>query len=321
MNGKAQDDWLFTRRGEPRGYIDTGGLRELWFHIGTACNLACPFCLEGSKPGDQRLGLVKLADVEPFIAEAVKLGVEQFSFTGGEPFLAREFPAILGCAAQHRPCLVLSNGTLPLQRRLRDLEPLRNRTHPVAFRISLDYPDAWRHDSGRGPGTFDLAVKGLCVLHAMGFKLSVARQWSAGEDTGAIESSFRSLFQRNGLPGDLRLVSFPNFHPPGSQVENPEITQHCMTTFHTAESRAAFMCASSRMVVKIGGRMRVYACTLVDDDPAYDLGGSLAESLQQRIMLRHHRCFSCFKHGASCSELASVAERTARNATCATARN
>jgi hypothetical protein len=40
----------------------------------------------------------------------------------------------------------------------------------------------------------------------------------------------------------------------------------------------------------------------VDDDPAYDQGGSLAESLGTRVMLRHHRCFSCFKYGASCSE-------------------
>ena len=39
---------------QPRGYIQPGALRELWFHTGTACNLACPFCLEGSRPGDDR---------------------------------------------------------------------------------------------------------------------------------------------------------------------------------------------------------------------------------------------------------------------------
>ena len=40
-----------TPDGEPRGYIQPHALRELWFHTGTACNLSCPFCLEGSKPG------------------------------------------------------------------------------------------------------------------------------------------------------------------------------------------------------------------------------------------------------------------------------
>ena len=317
----AADDRLFTQSGEPRGYIDMPRLRELWFHIGTACNLACPFCLEGSKPGDRRLALMKLAEVAPFVAEAVGLGVEQFSFTGGEPFLARDFPAILHLAAQQRPCLVLTNGTRPLLRRLQKLQPLLNLPQPVSFRVSLDYPDPQRHDAGRGAGMFQQSMEGLRALHEMGFKVSVARQWSADEDGKTIENRFRDLFRRHGLPQDLRLVSFPDFYPPGSEIETPTITEHCMTTYHTAESRAAFMCATSRMVVKIGDRMRVYACTLVDDDPSYDLGGSLAESLRRRIILRHHRCYSCFRHGASCSELAVATDPTPETAPCATARS
>ena len=49
--------------------------------------------------------------------------------------------------------------------------------------------------------------------------------------------------------------------------------------------------------------MRVYACTLVDDDTDYDLGGSLAAALGQRIRMGHHRCYQCFAYGSSCSEL------------------
>lgn len=50
------DDWMQTPLGDPRGYIDAHELRELWFHTGTACNLACPFCLEGQNPGTRVLG-------------------------------------------------------------------------------------------------------------------------------------------------------------------------------------------------------------------------------------------------------------------------
>jgi hypothetical protein len=57
------------------------------------------------------------------------------------------------------------------------------------------------------------------------------------------------------------------------------------------------------MIVKRNGRMRVYACTLVDDDEDYDLGSSLMESMRVRVMLKHHRCYSCFARGASCSEI------------------
>ena len=81
------------------------------------------------------------------------------------------------------------------------------------------------------------------------------------------------------------------------------MTENCMTTYQNEQSRREFMCAFSKMIVKRKGRMRVYACTLVDDDPAYDLGGTLEESMQHRILLHHHRCYSCFAFGSSCSEM------------------
>ena len=76
-----------------------------------------------------------------------------------------------------------------------------------------------------------------------------------------------------------------------------------MTRTQTEETRRGFMCAFSKMVVKRNGRMSVYACTLVDDDPAYDLGASLKEAMPRRILLAHHRCYACFEFGSSCSEL------------------
>ena len=114
----ALNDWTHTPAGETRGYIDPHALHELWFHTGTACNLACPFCLEGSKPGDNRLDRVTLADVRPFMDEALTLGVKQFSFTGGEPFIIKDFVNMLRYASSHRPCLVLTNGTEPVLKRL-----------------------------------------------------------------------------------------------------------------------------------------------------------------------------------------------------------
>jgi hypothetical protein len=57
------------------------------------------------------------------------------------------------------------------------------------------------------------------------------------------------------------------------------------------------------MVIKKNGQLRVYACTLVDDDEGYDLGSSLTKALEKRICMRHHRCYTCFAFGSSCSEL------------------
>lgn len=302
MNARI-DPYRFTPTGDPRGYIDPHTLRELWFHTGTACNLACPFCLEGSKPGDNRLGRITLRDAQPLIDEALERGVEQFSFTGGEPFIVKDFVNILRYAAAHRPCLVLTNGTEPVHKRLRQIETLKTTACPISFRISIDYPDRDRHEAGRGPDSFEFAWQGMRALHDLGFKVSLARQVDKGEDETAVNAAFRALLRERGLPGDLTIVAFPDFLTPRAHPHVPFVTEQCMTTYQSEVTRKDFMCAFSKMVIKKNGRMRVYACTLVDDDPSYDLGGTLAEAMQQRVMLHHHRCYSCFAYGSSCSEL------------------
>ena len=113
MAVKQQHNWTHTPLGDERGYIQPHSLKELWFHTGTKCNLECDFCLEGSSPSDKRLQTPKLEEVIPYIDEALALGVEQFSFTGGEPFLAKDMVEILSYASKFKPCLVLTNGTEP----------------------------------------------------------------------------------------------------------------------------------------------------------------------------------------------------------------
>ena len=294
--------WLKTPQWEPRGYIQPETLKELWFHTGTICNLSCPFCLEGSKPGDNRLNQMSLEDILPFTEEAVKLGVEIFAFTGGEPFVVKDMVRILDHCLELKPCLVLTNATRPLQMRFDALREFLKKPHPLKFRISLDYPDPQKHDAGRGEGNFFLALETARQLHELGFKISVARQRQAGEDMRRSDARYGPFLQKAGLPEDTVIVSFPDFLLPGSIAEVPHITESCMTTYHTRESRGKFMCHFSKMVVKKEGRTRVYACTLVDDDEEYDLGPSLKESMPVRIMLKHHRCYSCFAQGASCSE-------------------
>lgn len=300
---KPQDLWLFTPTGEPRGYIQPTSLKELWFHTGTRCNLSCPFCLEGSSPSNNRLQAPKLEDITPYIDEALGLGTEQFSFTGGEPMLIKDMVAILEYASKHKPCLVLTNGTDPLIKRLPALAKLVNAPHPISFRVSLDNHDATLHDKGRGQGEFQKAIIGLRKLHELGFSVSVARHIKDGEDTDKVEQAFADVFALNNIPKDLRIVAFPDFLPPGSLPNVPHISENCMTTYQTSEQRSHYMCASSKMMVKQDGKMNVYACTLVDDDLEYNLGSDLTESMQTRISMKHHRCYSCFAMGASCSEI------------------
>ena len=295
--------WHVTSDGKPRGFIRSHGLEELWLHTGTACNLACPFCLEGSKPGDDRLQLMRFDDAKPFIDEALTLGVKQFSFTGGEPFVNKDLVRILDYALQHRPSMVLTNATVPLIKRLPQLEPLCKRSHALHFRVSLDHFLADQHDKGRGEGMFSTALDSLCALHDMGFSVSVANQAIPGLSADEVAKCFAQVFRGAGLPENLPRIEFPEFHRPGMTATTPQITQSCMVDYQTEATRRKFMCAFSRMVVKSEGQCKVYACTLVDDDADYVLGTTLAESLQVPVSMKHHRCYSCFRYGASCSEM------------------
>jgi len=294
--------WLLTPKGDPRGYVQPNQLKELWFHTGTVCNLSCDFCLEGSKPGDHRIQPITFSEAKLHIDEAMQLGVEKFSFTGGEPFVIVDMVRILDYALGHRPCLVLTNATEPLMNRLQSLLPLLDKPHSLSFRVSLDSPVAAEHDAFRGKGNFNLSVKVMSRLRKEGFQVSVARLAKKGEDTTSINAAYARIFADSGLPDDTRMVVFPEFHTPHSNPEVPYITENCMTTYTTEASRGAMMCSFSKMIVKKNGKTGVYPCTLVDDDDQYDLGPSLKEAMDYRVMLKHLRCFSCFASVASCSE-------------------
>src|SRR5690606_33026537 len=145
-------------------------------------------------------------------------GVEQFSFTGGEPFIVKQFPAILAYAAERRPCQVLTNGTDPVLKRLQQIDVLRAAPNPVSFRISIDYPERDRHDAGRGAGSFDKSWQAASELHRRGFKVSIARQAERGEDAAAVDAAFHALIAAHGLPAETTIVSLPDFLPPRAQA-------------------------------------------------------------------------------------------------------
>jgi MoaA/NifB/PqqE/SkfB family radical SAM enzyme len=259
--------------------------------------------LEGSSPTSDRLSYLTLEDTQPFVVEAVELGVNRFSFTGGEPFLNPSFMSILQLSLKERPCLVLTNGTKPLQLKLEALQVLKEQVpHELSFRVSLDSPDIQKHDEGRGNGSFVMAMEGIRRLLALGFQVSVAAHWPKGKTVDELSLEYQKIFDEHGVPRSLKMVFFPDFYKPHQSVEVPEITEKCMTTYQTEASRADFMCSFSRMVLKRGEKVKVSACTLVDDDEDYDLAETLLESLKPRVMMTHHRCFSCFSCGSSCSE-------------------
>lgn len=303
VNSIKEYNWNFTKSGEIRAYVKPAKLKELWFHTGTICNLKCPFCFEGSSPRNNRIEQLTLADIKPFVQEAIELNVEKFAFTGGEPFVNQEFGAILDYALEFRDCLVLTNATEPLLNNLDQIKSLARKPNQLSFRVSLDSYEESLHDKNRGKGKFKLSTWLIKKLHEMGFKVSVACQAHLNKTSRSISENFRKLFKQIGLPEQTEVVTFVDLKRPHANLKVPEITKNQFYSTKTREEIENLMCSYSKMILKKKGKVSVYACTLVDDDEEYALGSSLQEAMQAKVALKHHRCFICYSDGISCSEI------------------
>ncbi len=293
----------FTSNGQKRGFIQMGELSDFWIHMGTKCNLSCPSCFEGAGSQPNRIETLSYAEAKPIIFEALDLGVQKFSFTGGEPFIHNDFIKILDLALEYRPCLILTNATTPIEKHLPTLATLADKYNKLYIRVSIDYPNEQMHDKERGQGTFNKALTNCSKLAQMGHVISIARRKVDNENETEITAQFNKLFEQYSIPQDTNIIAFPNLLMSTDDNKNPEITEYCMTTYKTEQDRDNFMCCHCMMLTKKNGEFCFYPCTLVNDDDSYILGKTLSAARKsKKIILRHPRCFACFAHGTSCSE-------------------
>ncbi|MGF1457114.1 MAG: radical SAM protein [Alphaproteobacteria bacterium] len=299
-----------TAKGEPRARIGWTGLKTLWLNTGTLCNIACRNCYIDSSPTNDRLVYLSLADVTPFLDEidAAGTGPVEIGITGGEPFMAPDSLAIMdACLAHGHRLLVLTNAMRPMMRPriqagLRDLAA--RFPHALRLRVSLDHHERDRHDAERGAGSFALAMEGLAWLAAAGIPTAIAGRHALAEESETqARAAYGRLARSVGLALDetdpSQLVLFPEMREDGAP---PEITDACWGLLGV--DPASIMCASQRMVIRRKGseRASVTACTLIVDDPAFELGTTLAEATRDPVPLNHPWCASfCVLGGGSCS--------------------
>ena len=86
------------------------------------CNLTCHHCFISCSPKNRSFGFLSLAEVRQRLEESVALGVKEYYFTGGEPFLNPELVPILVETLRYGPATVLTNATVLKDEWLRTLE-------------------------------------------------------------------------------------------------------------------------------------------------------------------------------------------------------
>src|SRR5919198_6632679 len=124
----------------PAPTVALAHLDDLWFQVsGTVCNLTCRHCFISCGPHNHSFGFLDVDTVQRFLDESVGLGVKEYYFTGGEPFLHRDMVAILERTLRYGPATVLTNGTVLKDEWLQRLARAEAESlYSLEFRVSID---------------------------------------------------------------------------------------------------------------------------------------------------------------------------------------
>lgn len=274
-------------------------LDTLWFQVGgTVCNLACTHCFVSCSPTNHTHEMMGLEQVRPYLEEGAALGVKEYYFTGGEPFLNPEMEAILEETLRYGPATVLTNGLLLGPERCRRLKGLAEGSrYSLDFRVSLDGYDAATNDAIRGEGTFERILAGAKELYDVGLNpVITVTEVDGAYATNDGKERFFALLKRLGFDPP-RLKVLPVFHI-GAEAERTGAYaswQRLAAEDTPEDGWDHLQCSSARMVTDQG----VWVCPILVNEPTGKMGERLADALED-FPLDHSACWTCHVYGVSC---------------------
>jgi MoaA/NifB/PqqE/SkfB family radical SAM enzyme len=272
-------------------------LDTLWFQVaGTLCNIECTHCFVSSSPANRSHAMLSLADVEARLIEASELGVREYYFTGGEPFLNREMIPILAATLRQGPATVLTNGMLLRKETCRDLRELMGRSeYSLDIRVSIDGFDRDSHDAIRGAGVWDRVMAGLQNLAEAGINpVITVTETAAGIRGDDGRQRFLDLIRSFGF-SKPRLKVLPLFRIGAEEKRTRAYADWERLAMLSEADAEGLQCSSCRMVTSKG----VYVCPILIETPEARMADTLAESLRP-FPLRYGACHTCWVEGVSC---------------------
>jgi sulfatase maturation enzyme AslB (radical SAM superfamily) len=273
-------------------------LDTLWLQVGgTLCNLACTHCFVSCSPSNHTHERMTLAQVERYLAEAEAMGVREYYFTGGEPFLNPELEAMLSAALRRGPATVLTNGLFfDAARCLRLAALARASEYSLDLRVSLDGLDAERNDAIRGRGTYDRVLAGIRRLVAAGLEpVLTVSEVDPETASPAAREAFLALLRSLGVRRP-RLKVLPLFQIGAERARRGGYEDwQRLAASDGAEGFEHLQCTSCRAVTDRG----VWVCPILVNEPQARMGERLADALGA-FALTHAACWTCHVYGVSC---------------------
>lgn len=275
-------------------------LDTLWFQVaGTVCNIECTHCFISCSPRNHSHEMMSLADVQMRLDEARPLGVREYYFTGGEPFMNRELLPILAATLQQGPATVLTNGMLlrpDVCRRLRELFDASD--YSLDLRVSLDGFDRESHDAIRGVGVWDRVMIGLRNLADSGLN-PVITVTTAAEGVASAEgrTRFLELIRTFGFDRPrLKVLSLFRIGAEEQRTRAYEEWERLTNLALTEDDARTLQCSSCRMATSKG----VYVCPILIEEPEARMGDTLEETLRP-FPLKYGACHTCWVDGVTCT--------------------
>jgi MoaA/NifB/PqqE/SkfB family radical SAM enzyme len=274
-------------------------LDTLWLQVaGTLCNLQCTHCFISSSPTNNSFEMMSLDDVRGFLAEAESLGVKEYYFTGGEPFLHRDILEMLEAALALGPVSVLTNGVLIREDTAARLRALADASdYSLDLRISLDGLAAAANDRVRGAGTYERILEGVRRLAAVGLN-PVVTVTEACDGAGTEEGRVRllELLRGLGLPRPrLKVMPLLRLGAETRRTRGYEPAETLRGLTLTRAETEVLACATGRMATARG----VWVCPILLDSPDARMGATLRDTLRP-FALAHSACYTCHVQGLSC---------------------
>jgi molybdenum cofactor biosynthesis enzyme MoaA len=281
-------------------------LDELWFQVtGTLCNLRCRHCFISCSPHNRTFGFLELPAIRDHLEQSVALGVKEYYFTGGEPFLHPEMTEILELTLAYGPATVLTNGTVLKDEwltRLRRAEEASR--YSLEFRVSLDGATPEDNDPVRGAGTFERILNGVRRLVEAGFlPIVVVARTRDDQDDARLFGDMVSLLKQNGYPRPrIKVLPTLRLGAEAQRQRGYHDDERVSADMMAGYDASHLLCQHSRIVTDRG----VMTCPILIEAPEMLLGQTLAESCRPIAMSRP-ACYTCYQHGALCANAPPVA--------------
>jgi MoaA/NifB/PqqE/SkfB family radical SAM enzyme len=276
-------------------------LETLWFQVsGTLCNLECGHCLVSANPTNKTHLMMTLEEVKTHLAEAERIGVREFYFTGGEPFMNRDMVAILEETLKVGPANVLTNGTFIEGRLAARLKELADASpYALELRISLDGTSKESNDPIRGEGSFERILRGIRCLAEVGLNpvITITEAAPELEKQGKNgREKFFDLIRSLGL-SQPRMKILSLFHI-GEEVDRScgYKANETMKGLHlNQDDFLKLQCTSSRIVTHEG----MWVCPILVNDPSARMGDTITDALKP-FTLDRAACYTCYEFGVTC---------------------